>query len=97
MINIQINYPIDFGHEVCGVTFTADCYITNDGIGAYEYCGSVEIDKGQDYVECENIKWDHFLFTPHENYTIKMAMRSLGFKSAFQDAYYDYIDNLDIL
>ena len=97
MINIQINHPVMIDGETFSVRFTADCYISNDGIGSYEYCGSVEIDKGHDYVEVENIKWDEHLYTLHENNVIRKATRSMAFGSHFENGYYNYIDNLDIL
>ena len=38
----------------------------NDGIGRYEYWGSVYNDKGFDYVVCEATDWDKTGFTQEE-------------------------------
>jgi len=38
----------------------------NDGIGKYEFWGSVYVDKGFDYVVCEAADWDKTGFTEEE-------------------------------
>ena len=44
-------------------------YLTseNSGIGSYEYCGIKGYDKGIDYLELEDVKWDEALYTKKQN------------------------------
>ena len=50
------------------VDIEVDCEyeILNDGIGWYEYWGSVEFDKGRDYVGIYSTEWDKTGFSPEE-------------------------------
>lgn len=46
----------------------------NDGIGAYEYWGNKEFDKGRNYVSVDEVKWDKAGFTDEEIEEIEIAI-----------------------
>ena len=50
------------------VDIDVDCEyeILNDGIGWYEYWGSVEFDKGRDYIGIYSTEWNKTGFSPEE-------------------------------
>ena len=50
------------------VDIEVDCEyeILNDGIGWYEYWGSVGFDKGRDYIGIYSTEWNKIGFTPEE-------------------------------
>lgn len=46
----------------------------NDGIGSYEYWGSVEYDHGTDYVDINEVTYDKAGFTPEEIAEIELTI-----------------------
>jgi len=54
-----------------------DCRLIscNDGIGSYEYWGSKEYDKGEDYLDIDEMTWDKTLYTEEENNIIDQYIK----------------------
>jgi hypothetical protein len=55
------------------VTFFADLSaftVENDGIGSYEFWGQKCYDKGNDYLNLEELDWNKNLYTAEQNLTI---------------------------
>ena len=92
-MKISINHEIDIECRTVVVRLTAECYMKNDGIGSYEYMGSVEYDEGKDYFHIEEIMWPQFLFTIHENNTIRVALKTDNCYKAFKKAFKQEIEN----
>jgi hypothetical protein len=92
-MKISINYEVDIEDKTVVVTLTAECYMKNDGIGSYEYMGSVEYDEGKDYFYIEEITWPKFLYTIRENNTIMIATDSDACYKAFKKAFNQEIEN----
>lgn len=53
------------------VDFFADIRRESSGIGSYEYWGCRGYDSGQDYYECDDIRWDRKRYTDEENRIIE--------------------------
>ena len=92
-MKVSINYEVDIEDKTVVVTLTAECYMKNDGIGSYEYMGSVEYDEGKDYFHIEEITWPKFLYTIRENNTIMIATDSDACYKAFKKAFKQEIEN----
>ena len=92
-MKISINYEVEIVDEIFSVRLTAECYIKNDGIGSYEYMGSVEYDEGKDYLVVEDITWDQYLYTISENNTIRVASDTDDCYKAFKKAFKQEIEN----
>ncbi len=92
MLSLDIFYNININGETFSVKLEADCSIVNDGIGAYEYCGSREYDEGQTYIKAENITWEYDLYTLEENEAIRKEADSYDVQEAFGEEYKRYID-----
>lgn len=90
-MKVTINYPIDMGFDTMTVRLTADCKMTNTGIGYYEYGGSVEYHKGEDILDVKNIEWDRHLYTIRENNTIRVMSETDDCYNAFEDAFREII------
>jgi hypothetical protein len=92
-MKISIIFPVEVGFDEINVKLTAECYMKNDGIGSYEYMGSVEYDEGKDYFHIEEITWSKFLYTIRENNTIMIATDSDACYKAFKKALKQEIEN----
>jgi len=86
-MRLTINYPVDINSEIFDVRFTAECYMTNDGIGYHDYCGVSSFDAGRDYLAIEDIEWDEFLYTLQENNEIRNITQTHQFYKEFQEEY----------
>jgi hypothetical protein len=92
-MKVSIIFPVEVGFDEINVTLTAECYMKNDGIGSYEYMGSVEYDEGKDYFHIEEITWSKFLYTIRKNNTIMIATDSDACYKAFKKAFKQEIEN----
>lgn len=63
--------------DITEITVTLSYIWENDGIGHYEYWGSVGFDHGTDYVTIEDYSYDQTGMTPEEIATIDAAIESL--------------------
>jgi hypothetical protein len=83
-MKVSIIFPVEVGFDEINVKLTADCEMTNTGIGYYEYGGSVEYHEGEDILEVKNIEWARHLYTIRENNTIMIATDSDACYDAFE-------------
>jgi len=83
-MKISIIFPVEVGFDEINVKLTADCEMTNTGIGYYEYGGSVEYHEGETILEVKNIEWARHLYTIRENNTIMIATDSDACYDAFE-------------
>jgi len=61
---------IEFHEDILHVEFTAEMISQNDGIGSYEFWGSREFDKGEDYWSIDKLSWDYDSYTKEQNAAI---------------------------
>jgi hypothetical protein len=83
-MKVSIIFPVEVGFDEINVKLTADCEMTNTGIGYYEYGGSVEYHEGETILEVKNIEWARHLYTIRENNTIMIATDSDACYDAFE-------------
>ena len=83
-MKVSIIFPVEVGFDEINVKLTADCEMTNTGIGYYEYGGSVEYHEGEDILDVKNIEWARHLYTIRENNTIMIATDSDACYDAFE-------------
>ena len=83
-MKVSIILPVEVGFDEINVKLTADCEMTNTGIGYYEYGGSVEYHEGEDILDVKNIEWSRHLYTIRENNTIMIATDSDACYDAFE-------------
>ena len=86
-MKISIILPVEVGFDEINVKLTADCEMTNTGIGYYEYGGSVEYHEGEDILDVKNIEWTRHIYTIRENNTIMIATDSDACYNAFEKAF----------
>lgn len=91
-MRLTINYPVDIDSEIFDVRFTAECYMTNDGIGYHDYCGVSSFDAGRDYLAIEDIEWDEFLYTLEENNEIRKITKTYDFRKTLKAEYLNAIE-----
>ena len=76
------------------VNLEIDYYVENDGIGEYEFWGSVERDKGYNYPKIEDIIWDRSKYNDEENQAIENEVFSDAtnemFEKEIEDSWKDY-------
>jgi hypothetical protein len=92
-MKVSIIFPVEVGFDEINVKLTADCEMTNTGIGSYEYMGSREFDEGETILEVKNIEWARYLYTIRENNTIMIATDSDACYKAFKKAFKQEIEN----
>jgi hypothetical protein len=92
-MKVSIILPVEVGFDEINVKLTADCEMTNTGIGSYEYMGSREFDEGETILEVKNIDWARYLYTIRENNTIMIATDSDACYKAFKKAFKQEIEN----
>jgi len=83
-MKVSIIFPVEVGFDEINVKLTADCEMTNTGIGYYEYGGSVEYHEGETILDVKNIEWARHLYTIRENNTIMIATDSDACYDAFE-------------
>jgi len=83
-MKVSIIFPVEVGFDEINVKLTADCEMTNTGIGYYEYGGSVEYHEGEDILDVKNIEWARHLYTIRENNTIMVSTDSDACYDAFE-------------
>lgn len=67
----EIEYTKDNVYHCLGVKFSGIPSVQNDGIGYYEFWGSKEYDKKNDYLEIDDLQWNDKDFTEEENIIIE--------------------------
>jgi len=63
--------------DVTSIEVTLSYYWENDGIGPYEYWGSVGFDRGHDYVTIEDYSYDKTGMTAEEIKTIDSMIETM--------------------
>jgi hypothetical protein len=64
-------YEIESKDEFFQIEFDCELHPENDGIGSYEFWGSVGYDSGNDYLVLDDMKWDETEFNTTQNEIIK--------------------------
>lgn len=66
------NIHIQFGVEDFIASLEVDVDLVNNGMGSYEYWGAPGYDAGEDYMEVQDITWDHDDHDDVQNHLIKL-------------------------
>jgi hypothetical protein len=74
--NTTIEIELSTRPEPFQLDISVDYEWCNDGIGSYEYWGSVGFDSGTDYIDVSNVTYDKTQFTEQEIAEIELTIDS---------------------
>ena len=74
---LELEVELTSREESVEIKVEVEYHWDNDGIGAYEYWGSREVDRGTNYVDIDDVTYDKTGFTPEEIIEIETAIEKV--------------------
>lgn len=76
LFDTEIEVELSTRNKSVIVALSCEYALNNDGVGVYEFGSERGVDRGNDYIELENIDWDRTGFNAMEISEVETAIKN---------------------
>ena len=81
----SLTIEVEHEERILDVLVTCEFSIENSGIGAYEFWGHKQFDRGSDFVSIDSVEWDKSIFSVEENAAIEAHLAQKDCESKLEE------------